>query len=411
MEHALDAMLKILDQIDVLCVPSVEKSKEFHQNLKDLFDLSIQASPQVELGPLMELYIKNMDSESIWEQVQSRNRPLNRYMEQNAKKLYQSVPSADTRSNPIEKKNNSSIKKHIPVEDSALYSDDSDGTMHDSEEEEHSDHDDDSDDSEDSDDSAAHDDGENDGTNDELISEGEEMESWLDDMDEAEAVRLEVSIFHYVCVAHHPCIILPLFYFAFLHFLVLYVSLLRQKQHGKSEKRNNYDEDDNEDEDGDENDGEDDDDDEAFVQRELYALDSGSSEDGSDDEVNANDAKFNNFFSSSKRGKISKSKLPSRRDTALRKDEDSAEEDESEDDDDDEEEDDDDEEDKDNSQDENEEVVAETNYSRKKSKLQEQISLLEENAIGAKSWEVAGEVKSSQRPENSLLGIPVDVER
>ena len=53
----------------------------------------------------------------------------------------------------------------------------------------------------------------------------------------------------------------------------------------------------------------------------------------------------------------------------------------------------------------------ETNYSRQKSIMQEQIALLEENAIGKKSWEVGGEIKSSQRPENSLLGISVDFER
>lgn len=148
----------------------------------------------------------------------------------------------------------------------------------------------------------------------------------------------------------------------------------------------------------DEDDGADGDDDEAFVQRELYRLDS----DEDSDEEGANDFKHEDFF-----GKAP----PTRRRNATdnlqntdvlnasgSEDEESSnsEDDEGEDNDDD-----------------NDEAIPEkeTNYSRKKSLLQEQISMLEEVAVGAKAWEVAGEVKSSQRPENSLLGIPVDVER
>jgi U3 small nucleolar ribonucleoprotein component len=176
----------------------------------------------------------------------------------------------------------------------------------------------------------------------------------------------------------------------------------------KSEERHDNDDDD------DDEDAEDEDD-EAFVQRELYSLPETDDED-EDSEDDDNDAKFEDFFGSSKRMKVHKPKSS----TAARghdgdEDDDGEEEEGS---DDDEEEGSDEEEGEGSDDDDDEEEGsgdetpgAETSYSRKQRQLREQISLLEETAVGAKSWEVAGEVKSSQRPENSLLGIPVDVER
>lgn len=193
----------------------------------------------------------------------------------------------------------------------------------------------------------------------------------------------------------------------FTHFsFFLYITFCTQKQLKKTNKNHDdVDDDEDEDDEVDEND-------EAFVQRELYALDEDSEGDISDDddEVNVTEAKFEDFFGSSMlgKGKVRRTKGPSvSSKTPLDVDKDSEEEEESNED---ENNDDSDVDDSENEED-REEIVPETNYSRKKRLLQEQIALLEENAIGTKSWEVSGEVKSSQRPENSLLGIPVDVER
>jgi U3 small nucleolar ribonucleoprotein component len=148
------------------------------------------------------------------------------------------------------------------------------------------------------------------------------------------------------------------------------------------------------------------------VQRELYNLE--SEDDDRDNDVSGSVINYKHFFGSSKRAKNKKSKLSKSVEYEADDDDDN--------DDDDDEEDsiggensDSQEEDEGDSEDEEgmgeAETERETGYSRKKRQLGEQISALEEAAMGAKSWEVLGEVKSSQRPENSLLGIPVDVER
>lgn len=194
METALDAVHDILTHIDALCVPSGEKSKEFHGNLKDLFDLSVQSFPGVELGPLDELYVTNMDSESIWEQVQSRNRPLNRYIELHVKKLHQAALGRDEGQGKEHKKaTKSRVDMKSDDEDSC------DDTDEDSDE--NSDVSDEDSGSElvcnsDDNDSVGSD---NESDNDNAISgdDGDDMDDWLDEMDEAEAGRLEVG--GYIC--------------------------------------------------------------------------------------------------------------------------------------------------------------------------------------------------------------------
>jgi hypothetical protein len=219
MENALDAMHDVLAQIDVLCVPSIEKSKEFHQNLKCLFDLSIKSSPDVELGPLMELYVTNMDSESIWEQVQSRNRPLNRYIERNAKKLFQSTTNLDVGSKSSARNQVSKNKKVVAIKEVELSIDDSDESVDGAEEvQSDDDSDDDDDDNSDYDDN---DDDNDDDDDDDACSEGEDMDNWLDTLDDEEMIRAEVGthifllclhVFVYMhtmeCFATHPHFIL-----------------------------------------------------------------------------------------------------------------------------------------------------------------------------------------------------------
>lgn len=110
------------------------------------------------------------------------------------------------------------------------------------------------------------------------------------------------------------------------------------------------------------------------------------------------EAKFGDFFGTSKRRGSKRAKKAAESEV------------EEEDDDDDEEDEEEEVEDEDDEEDD-EAPTPETKYARKQRQVAEQIDLLEQSAVGAKTWEVGGEVSSGQRPENSLLGIPVDVER
>ena len=56
-------------------------------------------------------------------------------------------------------------------------------------------------------------------------------------------------------------------------------------------------------------------------------------------------------------------------------------------------------------------AVPQTSHQRHKAQLASQIKQLEAELIGPKSWELRGEVKGSDRPENSLLGVTADIER
>lgn len=50
-------------------------------------------------------------------------------------------------------------------------------------------------------------------------------------------------------------------------------------------------------------------------------------------------------------------------------------------------------------------------HQQRQAKIAQAVSQLEEEAIGPKSWDMKGEVRALDRPENSLLGVTVDVER
>jgi U3 small nucleolar RNA-associated protein MPP10 len=53
----------------------------------------------------------------------------------------------------------------------------------------------------------------------------------------------------------------------------------------------------------------------------------------------------------------------------------------------------------------------ETTHSRQKKKIQDRITEMEQQLIEPKSWDLKGEVASKERPENSLLGLAVSIER
>lgn len=52
-----------------------------------------------------------------------------------------------------------------------------------------------------------------------------------------------------------------------------------------------------------------------------------------------------------------------------------------------------------------------TSHERRKAKLMEQIDELEDELVGEKRWDMLGEASASQRPQDSLLQVDVDVDR
>lgn len=58
--------------------------------LKDLYNESSRASSRP-LGPLPELHVESVDAETIWEELQSKNRPLKRLIKTKTKRLLKSL--------------------------------------------------------------------------------------------------------------------------------------------------------------------------------------------------------------------------------------------------------------------------------------------------------------------------------
>jgi U3 small nucleolar RNA-associated protein MPP10 len=142
-----------------------------------------------------------------------------------------------------------------------------------------------------------------------------------------------------------------------------------------------------------------------FAARELYASDS-------DDEIMSGNApKYSDFFGGG--GENSESG-----DDNEEEDDEGDEEEEEEEEEDDEEEDDEEEEEEEEASNEEsdqsekeEESAPQTNYQRRKEALRSQIEELEQQTMATKDWELRGEVKSRDRPENSLLAVSADIER
>jgi U3 small nucleolar RNA-associated protein MPP10 len=65
----------------------------------------------------------------------------------------------------------------------------------------------------------------------------------------------------------------------------------------------------------------------------------------------------------------------------------------------------------DSEEEDEEEKEVDTPHHKRQKRLQEEISEIEKEISGKKSWELIGEVKSSDRPQNSLLSTYADIER
>mmetsp|Transcript_116521 Transcript_116521/g.228626 ORF Transcript_116521/g.228626 Transcript_116521/m.228626 type:complete len:690 (+) Transcript_116521:28-2097(+) len=383
MEGIIDQLLLEVKRIDELCSPSDSASGNYRELLKKLYDASGAVSRR-QIGPLLELTTNGLDDESIWEQLQTRNNPLLKFTEKSLKRIKKRVDFfLEQQAEQSEEEASEMDEVEDEIEDG-----DEESTNSEPESEENYDEsdEDNGEDNEEMDES----DGELAGNSDQAsLDSDDRMEAWLDQEDEMEIDRQY-----------------------------------------KAEKRG-----------GNPDDGEDDvegpgADDLKYVQETLYDL----SDEDSDDEEGGISSKFNDFFipekselKGSKNGLSSKD-IKQRVLKSSSNDESEEEEDEKEeqDDDDDDEDDDEEEEGYDDSEEEEDEVEdasdeeggegnstaakdQNASVSRPSSKrhqmLFSQIADLEEDLMAAKPWELRGEVKAADRPENSFLSLHADIER
>lgn len=68
------------------CVSFSNVLKVYVSLLKSLYDHSSTCSSR-RIGPLATLHVDQLDLESIWEEIQTRNRPMRRFLEHKIKKL------------------------------------------------------------------------------------------------------------------------------------------------------------------------------------------------------------------------------------------------------------------------------------------------------------------------------------
>lgn len=85
LEDALQSLGEELavSEASLLCAPSERKRTDLLRLLKHLFDGAVHSTSK-KFGPLETLVVSKLDSDSIWEEIQSRNRPLIRYAKNSA---------------------------------------------------------------------------------------------------------------------------------------------------------------------------------------------------------------------------------------------------------------------------------------------------------------------------------------
>eukprot|EP01032_Pedospumella_encystans_P019834 gene19834-22544_t len=418
--EVIDKVLQEVKSIDKLCAPSQEAADDLSLILKNLYDSSVQISRK-KVGPLDKLAVTGLDDETIWEEIQTRNKPLLRYLTKLVTRLKKKVQAAEL----LEVSSEEDEEMDVDATDFVEIGDgegedenESVGEDEDDEEEEENDsegafdsEDDEGDFDETRDDfvgsESEQEDAESEG--DELVGDSEDdMEAWLDREDELEMNR----------------------------------TAREERRNKKADKKQTADSDDEEEpEEADEM---------AFVQQHMYE-DDGGGDDSDGDEAGNADYKFGDFFVADKTerrakaraaGKVVKCKeeatlkFASKKKSASKKskqqqshsddgsnneegsedegsfggDSNGEEEDEGEDWNEEEEEEDEEEEDS--------APAASTKSSGKATATQQrnqalssQIASLEEELMSAKPWELRGEVKAADRPENSFLELHADIER
>lgn len=88
--HPVDQVLIEIGSIDKYCTASKESATHLSFVLKKLYDRSV-ADSRKRIGPLLNLSTEGLDDETIWEQLQTRNKPLTRFATKMAKRLKKRV--------------------------------------------------------------------------------------------------------------------------------------------------------------------------------------------------------------------------------------------------------------------------------------------------------------------------------
>ena len=351
--------------VDLLCAPSQDVSQRMIRLLKDLYDVS-SSSTSKSFGPFSTLTIDGLDLESLWEQVQTRNRPLLRFIKKKSGALIKAMKSNNQKSTQL----NELAQEEDEDEDEEEDEGEEEGDQQDDMQNE--------DDVEIANDSSSSRD--NDSEEEEEEEEEEEGESGEHAEDHAFLDDME----------------------AFLDAAEEREEKFERKQQRREQAAAQKGAAEEEDSDSEE-------DDELFVQRELY-------EDGEDGGEGEASYKFRDFFAKApkrdagrKGGKVG-SKGPKSGHKYMDEEDDEEEEDDGEDF---SENGQDDYKEEDEEEEEEEIPNAETltAHQRHKMQLATQIKELEAELIGTKSWDLRGEIKGGDRPENSLLGINADIER
>jgi U3 small nucleolar RNA-associated protein MPP10 len=364
-------------EVDDLCVPTKEKASELKGLVKEMFD-SLNSTKQY--GPFAELVINGMDADSIWEELQTRNRPLLRSVKKRISGLTKHVTST------IQKKMSTQTEKDVEEEeeeDSVEDKEDSEEeeSEEESEEEEDGEHEDDIDEN-----GEAEIRGKMSGAEQDYEFMNEEEEEEEVDEEESEESEEEGK-------SDEPDE-------EFIDDMNDFLDQEEERYELLEEKKKKVDDkiahggvmSDSEEEISEE--------DEDFVARELYE------EEGSDEE-DAEDMKYKDFYLGgppSKKKKKHTKKAPERDENDSQS---SSSDDKEKDEDEDEDEDDDDD---DGEEGEGQDMPL-TKKEKKKLQLEQRIREMEDELVGKKSWELTGEVKSKERPENSLLEMHTDIER
>lgn len=84
--HPVDHVLIEIGSIDKYCTSSKETATNLSVILKALYDRAV-ADSKKRVGPLLNLTTDGLDDETIWEQLQTRNKPLTRFATKMATRL------------------------------------------------------------------------------------------------------------------------------------------------------------------------------------------------------------------------------------------------------------------------------------------------------------------------------------
>ena len=361
--------------IDGLYRPSAERAGELRGVVKEVYD-SLESKSTY--GPLPKLIVGNLDADSIWEELQTRSRPLLRSVRKKVKGLEKHMQD-------VKEQEKRSSTKGSRNKNSEAESEDDDDVEDDEEEEE-------SDEEEDSEEGRA---------SPQQIEQGDsddDIESRADQSDHSEDEDENRNEHEYEDENEgqgsdndSPD---EVFIDGMNDFLDeeegRYEDLEKKREklekilaHGGIADDSNYDFSE---------------DDEDFVARELY-------EEGEDD-FDPRDLKYSDFFkgapSKKSKHKGASNKVVGAKESPASGSDEDEEEDESEDEED---------ENEDEDEDEDEEEKPLTKKEKRKIQREKEIEELEKQLVGKKSWDLQGEVQAKERPENSLLEIHADIEK